>query len=371
MDRIVYIDYLRNLANIVRCFIHASVPYMITFAPMWPIDDDGTWFFDFAIFESHLFVMELFFVISGYLFAFELLNKSPIQVIKNRFNRIVIPFILGLIIIIPLILSYFELGKYSANQFNLELFKRSYIRGWELGFENFFPTGHLWFLYYLILFYIITLVFRKSILKMKSHSLRTILCLGILISMICMYFMKRWVVDNPITLAPEIPSFIHYLCFFIIGVLILRHLELLKQIKKYSKPLLIIGSFMGVMALIPQLYFKRIDLEYYGLIKFAGICFSNISIYFLVFGIWGLFGKMNLKNTSKLRYLTDSSYWVYLSNMPIVMFIHILLVDIDIPVVFKFLIAFSSAFLVSIVSYEYLVRYTIIGKLLNKKRTRA
>ena len=79
---------------------------------------------------------------------------------------------------------------------------------------------------------------------------------------------------------------------------------------------------------------------------------------------------MNLKNTSKLRYLTDSSYWVYLSNMPIVMFIHILLVDIDIPVVFKFLIAFSSAFLVSIVSYEYLVRYTIIGKLLNKKRTR-
>ena len=113
MDRIVYIDYLRNLANIVRCFIHASVPYMVTFAPMWPIDDDGSWFFDFAIFESHLFVMELFFVISGYLFAFELLNKSPIQVIKNRFNRIVIPFILGLIIIIPLILSYFELGKYS------------------------------------------------------------------------------------------------------------------------------------------------------------------------------------------------------------------------------------------------------------------
>ena len=29
--------------------------------------------------------------------------------------------------------------------------------------------------------------------------------------------MNRWIVDNPITLMPEIPSFIHYFCFFLIG----------------------------------------------------------------------------------------------------------------------------------------------------------
>ena len=66
MNRVLYIDYLRNFANITRCFIHASVPYMVTVAPIWPVDDGGGWFFDFITFELHLYVMELFFVISGF-----------------------------------------------------------------------------------------------------------------------------------------------------------------------------------------------------------------------------------------------------------------------------------------------------------------
>ena len=89
MSRIVYIDYLRNFANITRCFIHAAVPYMVTAAPMWPVDDQGSWFFDFAIFEGHLYVMELFFMISGFMFAMELKRSSVRKTINNRFNRIV------------------------------------------------------------------------------------------------------------------------------------------------------------------------------------------------------------------------------------------------------------------------------------------
>lgn len=41
MSRIVYIDYLRNFTNITRCLVHASVPYMVTIAPIWPVDENG------------------------------------------------------------------------------------------------------------------------------------------------------------------------------------------------------------------------------------------------------------------------------------------------------------------------------------------
>ena len=63
MPRNASIDYLRNFANLCRCIIHAAIPYMVTETPIWPVNDKGALFFDVIVFEIHLFVMELFFVI--------------------------------------------------------------------------------------------------------------------------------------------------------------------------------------------------------------------------------------------------------------------------------------------------------------------
>ena len=143
---------------------------MVTLAPMWPVNDKGSWFFDFAIFEGHLFVMELFFVISGFMFAMELKKSSVPKILKNRFKRIVIPFILGLIVLVPIVLSLFSLGNHVGFTFlDFDVIKTSYISGWVLGFENFFPTAHLWFLYYLIIFYILTLSLKSVIYKIKFN----------------------------------------------------------------------------------------------------------------------------------------------------------------------------------------------------------
>mgnify|MGYP006077760757 CR=1 FL=1 len=371
MNRILYIDYLRNFANITRCFIHASVPYMVTVAPIWPVDDGGGWFFDFMTFEVHLFVMELFFVISGFFFAKELFSNSRKVVLKNRFKRIVIPFLLGVVIIVPIVLSCFPLGQLPTNQsLNFEYLRQSYIEGWVMGLDNFFPTGHLWFLYYLIFFYAIGLVFKNRILSIKINSLSIIMVLGIMVSLLCMAFMKRWIVDNPITLVPELPSFIHYFMFFLSGMFLFKSKNILNQIKIHAKRNILIGCIMGLLAIAPQPFFNHQNHIYYGLIEVFALISCNVSIYFLVFGFWGVFGNLNLKDSKAIRYLTDSSYWVYLSNMPIVMLIQIALMNVDISIYFKFIISFFGAFVLSMLSYEYLVRYSFIGGILNKKRNR-
>ena len=313
--------------------------------------------------------MELFFMISGFMFALELRKHTIRSIIQNRFKRIVIPFVLGLILIIPIVLSLFSLSNHTGFTFlDMDILKQSYINGWNKGFDNFFPTAHLWFLYYLIIFYIITLFLKKIIFKIQVNSIFKLVFIGILISVISMFFMKRWVVDNPLTLVPEIPALVHYYLFFILGILANKTPLLTNDIKQKSKYLLRGGLLFGLTAIVPQLWFENTDLEYFLLIKLAAILLSCFAIYFLVFGLWGYFMRLKLKDSKVLRYVTDSSYWVYISNMPIVVIIQIILIPCDIPVFLKFMISFFGAFIISMFFYEYFVRYTFIGKFLNGKK---
>ncbi len=148
MSQLIFIDNIKVFGNFMRCMIHAAVPYMVTYSAMWPFDDKGSYFFDFAIFEGHLFLMELFFILTGYMFALQLSKKSIGDFVFNRLKKIVIPFTLCLILIMPIVLTYFNLKNYQtfewlqANELLI-----SYQKGWKLALQTFFPTGHLWFLY--------------------------------------------------------------------------------------------------------------------------------------------------------------------------------------------------------------------------------
>jgi peptidoglycan/LPS O-acetylase OafA/YrhL len=71
-----------------------------------------------------------------------------------------------------------------------------------------------------------------------------------------------------------------------------------------------------------------------------------------------------------LRYISDSSYWLYLIHLPLVILAQWLVRDLQVPAFLKFaaITIVISAFL--LLTYEYGVRYTVIGRLLNGPRTR-
>lgn len=82
--------------------------------------------------------------------------------------------------------------------------------------------------------------------------------------------------------------------------------------------------------------------------------------------------RQHLSCESKtLRYISDSSYWLYLIHLPLVILAQWLVRDLQIPSLVKFagITIVISAFL--LLTYEYAVRYTVIGRLLNGPRTRA
>lgn len=371
MRRLIYIDWLRNVSNITRVMIHASVPYMVSAAPMWPINEKGSYLFDFGVFEAHLFVMEMFYVISGFMFGLEVSRKSVKQIAQNRGQRIVLPFVAGVTVFTPIILMCRGFKNYPGYSFlSPNALKTSYLQGWELGMENFFPTGHLWFLYYLIFFYALTLLFRKALDKVEVVSATKWLGVGIVISCTCMHFMNRSIVDNPLTLTVEWPSFLHYFFFFLVGVKLSRQDAFLENVLDRSKAFLRLGIPLGLLAIVPQLWSQDASHIHRDLIEAAAIVLGCSSTHLLVLGLWGWFGRRTWRDSSTLRYFTDASYWVYLSNMPLVMLWHVMLAPLDMSIYLKFAISLLGAFGMSMLTYEYAVRYTWVGAVLNKRRVR-
>lgn len=90
----------------------------------------------------------------------------------------------------------------------------------------------------------------------------------------------------------------------------------------------------------------------------------------MVFALMGLFQeKMQFEN-QKIRYLSDSAYWLYLAHMPLLIVFQGWVKNWDIRCGFKYIFICSLATALLLLSYEYLVRYTFIGWLLNGKKHR-
>ena len=95
---------------------------------------------------------------------------------------------------------------------------------------------------------------------------------------------------------------------------------------------------------------------------------TTIYCWAMIFGFIGFFKFFFSKGRPMVRYISDSSYWLYLGHQPLVQAYQILLSDWDIEIYVKFpLICFITA-LTLIIIYHYFIRYTFIGTLLNGPR---
>jgi len=90
----------------------------------------------------------------------------------------------------------------------------------------------------------------------------------------------------------------------------------------------------------------------------------------LTFGLMGLFRRAHPAENPKVRYLSDSAYWLYLMHLPLVVAAQHLVRDWPLPAVAKFLliVVVVTAFLLW--TYGAFVRYTWIGRFLNGPRER-
>jgi peptidoglycan/LPS O-acetylase OafA/YrhL len=82
----------------------------------------------------------------------------------------------------------------------------------------------------------------------------------------------------------------------------------------------------------------------------------------------GLFRSCLSQQKSWIRYLSDSSYWLYVAHLPLVVILQSSVVDLPWNSFGKLSAISILSILLLLVSYQLLVRNTWIGRLLNGPR---
>ena len=228
---------------------------------------------------------------------------------------------------------------------------------------------HLWFLYYLVWLVVGFIVITWLLGKLKWKALPDWLITSPL----------RWLWLLPVTFLPQLlmkdsfgpataagflpwpPNLIYYAVFFFFGAVCFGRDSFETKMGK-------LWPLSFVLAVLPLLAgLCLVKSQNNGLLLAA--C-SVAYAWLMIFGFIGFFRAFFSGENPRIRYISDSSYWLYIMHLPVIMFVQALISTWDMPSILKFLIACAATTLPLLLIYEFVVRYTFIGTLLNGKRTR-
>ena len=371
-ERVYALDALRGIMMLLGLVLHAASSY--SSKSEWGTwrskDPDNNFPFLVLVEYIHAFRMPVFFVAAGFFGALLFYKKGPKALLKNRWQRIVLPFIAGVLIIWPLVQTAFI--------FSIAAFKgvaNPYSEVWQsiksLGFIPFKMT-HLWFLYFLALLalasYLLAMLFNKRTSFTVAFNNVTLVVLKnlwvrIVALAICYFLMLVWMgTAGIITSLTWIPNFIVLLLYFIffgLGWMIFKT-DSLQYLKTNSIAQLIAATLLFLAAdFIP---WQNSGWEYT-----VKQLLTALSGTLFIFGFIAFFLTYFHSYSKRLSYLMEASYWVYIIHLPIIAFIPGLMAGSGIHVFLKFVITLTVTSVICIITYKYFVRGTFIGMFLNGK----
>ena len=101
----------------------------------------------------------------------------------------------------------------------------------------------------------------------------------------------------------------------------------------------------------------------------AGLA-QGVFVWTMCFALIGIGERVLSHERRSVRYLSDSSYWLYLAHLPLVFVLQALLYFTPIPTWAKFTLVTTATAGLLLISYQTCVRYTRVGRLLNGPRVR-
>ena len=326
----------------------------------------------------HSFRIQIFFLVAGFFASMLYYEKSPRQMIKNRISRILFPFLVFETFLGPV----FKFTKeYSIVKLNFLQDILSLPR-----LEPF--IGHFWFLYYLIIItFLFTglviflssflrigkyfdIYFRKilnypflkllvfSVFTFSIYAVMNVLA-DLMPSYLSNFFMPNSFPSEPrITLLPNPLIILYYSSFYAFGWLLYRSKNLLNTFKSYDWLYFLSGTLLFTL-----FFFNNIDLNH-----FLIFILKSIITWLLICGITGIFIRYFSNFSKRWKYISDSSYWIYLTHMEFCYLIPCFIVTWNIPSTFKFLIVTITTTVICFTTYHYFVRNSFISNFLNGRK---
>ncbi len=390
------LDALRAAALLLGIFFHAAESFCPERWSWAVVDSQANWIFAAFQHTLHGFRMEIFFLIAGF-FAHLVFHRRGFRVFaQHRTQRILVPFVVGWVLLYPLMILIWiwgrmEMGRPDLLGLSPELADLTVLQIWAGHFisgaflKQGFSLLHLWFLYYLLLLYACTLAGRW-LWNMVDGSgrgtqrvdrgiawileLRWPVALLALLTAPFPALMGGWVRTPNSSLTPDIPVLLTYGLFFGLGWMIHRQVHLLHRLRRHWQ--LNLGIGLGLAAV--TFFGREIGNSLASLWPFPGTLYTLFlllyatMIWAFVFGFSGLFMTFCREQSFFWRYVADSSYWLYLVHLILVVPLQILVSETAWHWSIKYLAINAVAFPLLFLSYNYLVRNTFIGARLNGRK---
>jgi glucans biosynthesis protein C len=182
--------------------------------------------------------------------------------------------------------------------------------------------------------------------------------------------MKRWGVDTPdMTLRPSIPVLLLYGLCFLVGWMLHRQAALLEVLRKRWRAYALCAALLSLFVLAMSGWEAGSrGLNQAGNLRGIYQIFYGAMQWCWIFAAIGLFLRFFDQESHVWRYLSDASYWIYVIHLPVVTTLQVALVRLDLSCWTKFFLCSTGAILISVVSYQLVVRSTIVGQILNGRR---
>ncbi len=411
--RFHHLDALRATAMLLGIVLHASLAY--TGGP-WIVRDEGHGGFAAVFFAIHGFRMQLFFLLSGFFTALLWRRLGLAGLLKQRAARIALPLFLGIFTIIPLLWAVVAWAgavqetTAEASAVTTDATGSAASVAGDLATTNHAPKPrpimvaiwflfrfpvfhHLWFLWFLcwmmVGFALVAWCAERGVGRRLSGWLRApsavtrlfIGSAGALIWLVPLttisYALMKLTADGAVFgpdtsggLLPIPGVLFHYSVFFLMGALLF---EVPDAMRGFSHRWLL--ALIGAVVLFPLAAGFAIGLPWtFGLVPNTAahrtLAFTGQALYAWLASIalLGLFARLFSSERPSLRYLADSAYWLYLAHLPLVVAGQVLLRNVAWPPVVKFVVLTLVSTALLLASYEWCVRRTWIGVLLNGRR---
>jgi len=392
-DRLHALDAVRAYALLLGVVLHSSAAFLQGFPiPMW-LDEpaEGPAVIYYVI---HMFRMSAFFVIAGFFARMLVERRGEKAFVKDRLKRVGVPLVVFGPVVMILIGIGFVLGALPHGvDYLTQVAQQAQppppaADAQPAGALAGINLAHLWFLYYLLIFYALALAIRIVVLTVDRHAalaraadrVVAFVMRGIFAPVLLalpvgayLYSLEDWNewlgLPAPFALQPSTMAIIGYGTAFGLGWLLNRQVPLLLALEKRWHVYLIAAAALTVFCLTTIGTTPRwTGPNLAGAERLAYTAAYTVGLWCWVLGFIGAAVRFLSKPHRVTRYLADASYWVYLMHMATVLFFITLLNPLDWHWSVKLTITVAGSMPILLVTYHYLVRFTWIGAILNGRR---
>ncbi len=412
--RLAEFDALRGTAILLVVTLHAGLAYTKLDIPrlLWGVRDPSPHLgFDYFSWWAMGVSVPLFFAISGFFAAEVEGSRGPVEFLKGRIRRVVVPLLAVAPVLLPLCFFAWSIGWLATG-------RATPHEWWRMRFDDpaimddLYGPAHLWFLEYLIPMLAAfgwlrkdaadrmarkakirdDLAVRKA--KLRGHRRKKVRAdrpsrsldddpeggrwllawwapFALAVPTMLLLVVGRVVSGIDLALDRHNSFFlnplrlVHYSTFFAFGVGLHRARGRLGILAGRGGWYLLamLPTFAVRAWLLPRDWSGPHGVPEAFAQEFSGA----LTTWLALFGLLGVYRRYFHRPSATVRYLAEASFWIYLAHLPVVGLIQMDLLDVPWPTAAKFAVTLGLTLGLGLASYEVLVRRTTFGQFLGGK----